>query len=90
MVNRLLILSLSVAFVLGVCVFHCKHQVQQLEDELSVLDKHILNAQESIHVLEAEWSYLNRPKRLQDLNDLYLHHKPINVKAFQKPPSSLS
>ncbi|MFQ5783287.1 MAG: hypothetical protein ACE5H8_00505 [Alphaproteobacteria bacterium] len=45
-------------------LFQLKHAVQRLEDELAGLNRELLASEENIHVLRAEWSYLNRPERL--------------------------
>ncbi len=53
--------------VAGVWMFVVKHQVQSLEGELQGLERGIVAEQEAIHVLEAEWSFLNHPARLEGL-----------------------
>ncbi|MDA0704144.1 MAG: hypothetical protein O3A96_13080 [Proteobacteria bacterium] len=54
--------------LIGVGLFHLTHEVRELEDELARLNRDILAEQEATHVLKAEWSYLNRPDRLEELN----------------------
>jgi hypothetical protein len=44
-----------------------KHKVKHLEEELAGLDRQIHQDQAAIHVLKAEWAYLNQPDRLEDL-----------------------
>jgi cell division protein FtsL len=61
----------------GFGLFHVKYQVMALEEELTRLNAATLREQNQIHVLEAEWSYLNRPSRLEELADRYLDLKPI-------------
>ncbi len=48
-------------------LFQSKEAVQAREDELALLNREILASQEMVHVLRAEWSYLNRPERLARL-----------------------
>lgn len=44
-----------------------ENETQRLERRLARLDRQVIEVEKSIQVLEAEWSYLNRPERLQDL-----------------------
>ena len=53
--------------VLGVGLFQVKYNVQSKERELRDVRRQIEANLSSIHVLEAEWSYLNDPLRLADL-----------------------
>jgi cell division protein FtsL len=58
------LLAIAVA-ALG--LFHIKHLVQGLESELGSAQESILEHREAIHVLKAEWSFLNQPKRISEL-----------------------
>lgn len=82
MISRTTFLWLLLAAVVGYGLFHVKYQVVALEEELSRLNGAILREQNQIHVLEAEWSYLNQPARLEELNDRHLHLKPIAAGQF--------
>ena len=65
---------LSVAVVVG--LFIIKHRVQDLEDQLHALNAEILADRDATQVLEAEWSYLNQPARLEALSRKLLGMKP--------------
>ena len=67
--------SLLAAFV-GFGLFHVKYQVQKLEDRLAKLNRDIVREQEQIHVLRAEWTYLDRPERIEQLAKKYLELAP--------------
>lgn len=58
-------------------VFQVSYDVQDLERELKQVKQGILREQESLHVLKAEWSYLNRPDRLAEMAESYLDLKPL-------------
>ena len=56
---------LGIAVVIG--LFVVKHRVQDLEDRLHALNAEIITDRDAIQVLQAEWSYLNQPARLEAL-----------------------
>lgn len=53
--------------LLGIGLFQVKYNVQTKERELRDVHRQIEANLGAIHVLEAEWSYLNDPLRLADL-----------------------
>jgi hypothetical protein len=53
--------------------------VQSLEEELTQANRDILREQETIHLLGAEWSYLNDPARLADLTRRHLTLAPLSA-----------
>ena len=67
MIRRSMPLWLLLATCAGITLFLVKHEVQEREDRLNALHREILADQEAIQVLNAEWSYLNRPDRLEHL-----------------------
>jgi cell division protein FtsL len=71
------IAGLAVAIVAAVFLFALKQDVRQMEDELRAVHRDILEQQEAIHVLETEWSYLNKPAKLSDLAKRHLGMQPI-------------
>ncbi len=65
--KKVKILSLFCLFVLGCGNYIIKQQVIHLDSKLSSINREISNCEESLHLLSAEWSYLNNPERLQQL-----------------------
>lgn len=65
-------LSLFLLALVGGFLFHIKYQVVEIEGHLKKIDQQTQQVQEAIHVLKAEWSYLNKPERLQKLAQRYL------------------
>ena len=61
------IIWVVVLALLGIGLFQVKYNVQSKERELREVRRQIEANYSSIHVLEAEWSYLNDPLRLADL-----------------------
>ncbi len=62
--------------VLGIAVvislFAVKHAVRDLEGRLHALNIEIISDRDAAQVLQAEWSFLNEPARLEALSREYL------------------
>lgn len=72
MVRGITILWAILALLAGVGLFLLKHDVQTKEDQLARLNRKISADRSAIHVLQAEWTYLNSPDRLRELAARYL------------------
>ena len=77
MIRTTTLMSLLLGAVLTVVLFSLEYQVRRLEDELAVLDRSIVAESQAIHVLKAEWSYLNDPWRLRRLAERFLKLTPV-------------
>jgi hypothetical protein len=53
--------------------------VQDLEEQLVKINRSIVADRDAIHVLKAEWSYLNQPTRLAELSHRHLQLQPIGT-----------
>ncbi len=58
--------------VLGSYYFVLTNNVQNLEKELAQINRDIQEDIRDIHILEADWSELNNPERLQALAGKYI------------------
>lgn len=89
MIRRSTILTLLVAIGLGFGLFRLTYEVQTLEGELNRLNRAIAAEREATHVLQAEWSYLNEPTRLEALSKKYLGlhaAQDVRVRVFAELP----
>jgi hypothetical protein len=62
--------------LLCVCIFslfQVKFKVHNLHQEMAETRKHLEREKDSIHVLKAEWAYLNQPERLHRLSTKFLN-----------------
>ena len=57
--------------------FQISGEVAGLEQELKAVQREILRDQEAIHVLQAEWSYLNQPAKIADMAARHLQFEPL-------------
>ncbi len=74
-------LWICTAGAVAMTLFALKYEVQGLERELQMVNRQILADQEALHILNAEWSYLNRPSRLSGL--VRRHLDLVEVKSEQ-------
>ena len=70
------IFTLLLASIMSVALFYLKYEVTDLERHLNNLNRAIVTDQETIHVLNAEWSHLNDVSRIKDLAKRYLKMNP--------------
>ncbi len=77
MMRRTTVLFVFLAAALSLALFSLKYQVQDLEDEFVGLKHSIFAERRAVHVLEAEWSYLNDPARLGPLAARHLGLRPV-------------
>ncbi len=71
------ILWIAVVGTMATGLFQLKYAVQAREDELARLNRDLIASEQAVHVLHAEWSYLNRPDRLAELAGRNLALQPM-------------
>lgn len=82
MLSRGIWIWLVLALGLGFGLFQLKYRVQGLEAKLAHINRQILESEESIHVLKAEWSYLNQPDRIEALARKHLALEPLTGRQY--------
>ena len=80
MINRASLVWMLLAIAAGVGLFLLKYEVKAMEEQLAGINGATFRNLEAVHVLEAEWSYLNRPARLEDLGRRLLSLEPIEAR----------
>lgn len=71
--------ALALAAAASFGLYQLKYDVVRLEAELERLNRDLIDERTAVRVLEAEWSYLNRPDRLQRLAAQYLELVPARL-----------
>ena len=71
------LLGLVVVVAAGAALFQLKHAVEARQAEVDRLAGEIVAHRKAIRVLQAEWSYLSDPDRLQDLSSRHLNLRPM-------------
>jgi len=77
MIKRATLVWMALSILSGIGLFNLKYSVSEMEDRLIALQKENHRQMESIHVLKAEWSYLNQPFRINDLGQRKLLLTPV-------------
>ena len=76
---RLILLGTILTAILGTTLYQVKIGIDAREASLLQLEREIRDTEREIAVLEAEWAYLSRPERVQELSDRVLEMKPIDA-----------
>jgi cell division protein FtsL len=66
-----------VVFVAAYGLYQVKYQVRDVKKEAAQIDAQLQAENKALHVLKAEWVYLNRPARLQELSRKHLDLVPL-------------
>jgi len=75
---------LGLVLAAGFTTFKVKYAVQDIEDELNKARRQTIAEQQETRVLTAEWTYLNQPERLAELNRRFLGLTAIGAKQLQR------
>lgn len=84
-----ILLAVVAAIISGTALFRVSQQVQTAENEKARLAAAVSSEREAIRVLNAEWDYLNRPDRLEDLAVEHLNMQPPQPEQMQNEPDTL-
>ena len=69
---------MALAAAAGGALFHVSFEVSELDNRLTTLNRDIRDDRDAIHVLRAEWSFLNQPERLEELARRHLDLVPVS------------
>ncbi|HUB98080.1 MAG TPA: hypothetical protein VL993_19305 [Stellaceae bacterium] len=75
-------LSAALVVLVGYAMFQVKNEVVQQEASLARIDQRLAESRESVRNLNAEWSFLTQPTRLDTLAQHYLNLVPIGTKQL--------
>ena len=77
MIRHSTLVFLLMAGAVALALFSVKYRVQDMEKELTQLNRATIEDREAIRVLKAEWSHLNNAARLRLLAGRHLGMKPL-------------
>lgn len=84
MMNARILVHMVLFIVLAVGVYLVKYSVQDVQRELAARKTELATEKETIHLLNAEWAYLNRPDRLRQLADRHLDLVPLDSRQINQ------
>jgi len=79
MIKRATLIWMFLAIAAGTGLFVLKYEVKSIEGQLVAVHGKTLENLEAVHVLKAEWSYLNQPAHLEDLGRRLLNLEPVKA-----------
>lgn len=65
-------------------IYVVKYTAQDLQREVTVAQDELKKEQQSLHLLNAEWAYLNRPDRLRHLAEKHLALAPMDSRQIEE------
>lgn len=74
-------MTYALAILLGVALFLTSERVQRAERMYDDIQEKLTTEREAYHILQTEWTYLNRPDRLEDLAATHLKLAPLKPDA---------
>lgn len=74
--------AVLVTSLLSMGVYAMKYEVERLDAEVNALTRTLARQEETLQVLEAEWSFLSRPDRLSELTARHLELRPVAVRQL--------
>jgi cell division protein FtsL len=77
--NAVLVITVLVA---GYFLYDLEHATRGVEREIAKTERQLDEARESIKLLNAEWSSLTRPERIQKLAEQHLALEPTKATQF--------
>jgi len=85
--TKMACLWFALCIVVGGFLFQTTQRVNDGRQRLAALTQSIQTEEESLRVLQAEWSYLNQPDRLEKLSREYLRLSPMKGRQFARTDS---
>ncbi|MAP24880.1 MAG: hypothetical protein CMM87_05040 [Rickettsiales bacterium] len=71
--------SMAAVFLIGVFLYKTSYDVRFLKSDHERMEAELATVMQAMHVLKAEWSYLDSPAHLKKLSNKVLPHKPARV-----------
>ena len=81
--NLRVLINMVCLAVLAIGVYLVKYSVQDVQSNVVTLKTQLASEKESLHLLNAEWAYLNRPDRLRQLADRHLDLIPLDSRRIE-------
>lgn len=87
MVRIVVIVAICAFTLCTFSLYQIKYRVQNLKRDLSEIHRQLDENYQAIHVLNAEWAYLNHPERIATLAQNHLSLSYTQLANIQPEPS---
>jgi hypothetical protein len=81
------VVAIVALFGSAVYAYSIKYQTAFHAEQILKMKREVKEERDAIAVLRAEWSFLTRPERLQQLSDRYLDLQPLTVGQIVAAPA---
>jgi cell division protein FtsL len=81
-ITALIYMACFAALAMG--LYLVKYSVQGVQRDVATLKQQLATEKESLHLLNAEWAYLNRPDRLRQLAERHLDMVPLDSRQIEE------
>lgn len=85
--TKMACLWFCLSILIGAVLFQTTQRVSDGRQKLAALTHDLQEEEETLRVLQAEWSYLNQPDRLEKLSREYLKLSPMKGQQFSRTGS---
>lgn len=85
--TKMACLWFCLSILIGAVLFQTTQRVNDGRQKLAALTHSLQEEEETLRVLQAEWSYLNQPDRLEKLSREYLKLTPMKGQQFSRTDS---
>lgn len=85
--TKMACLWFCLSILIGAVLFQTTQRVSDGRQKLAALTHDLQEEEETLRVLQAEWSYLNQPDRLEKLSREYLKLTPMKGQQFSRTDS---
>ncbi len=82
MMNVRILVNMVCVAVLAIGLYLVKYSVADVQRDVVKMKTELASEKESLHLLNAEWAYLNRPDRLRELADKHLDLAPLDSRQI--------
>jgi cell division protein FtsL len=82
--NLRILVNMACIAMLAAGVYLVKYSVQDVQRNVAAVKRDLAAERESLHLLKAEWAYLNRPERLRKLADRHLDLVPLDSRTINQ------
>lgn len=76
------LLLLGCLVALSFVIYEVKYDTREMDDRVAALRLDIKKERDAIAILRAEWSHLNRPKRIERLARKHLGLRPVQARQM--------